>query len=64
MYVVVLQCPNEYINLSMSEVSWGRLAYGARFETFNYGGGQQMSADSVAMDVTTEARRVGGLVWL
>lgn len=64
MYVVVLQCPNEYINLSMSEESWGRLAYGSRFETFNYGGGQRTSADNVAIDATEEARRVGGLVWL
>ncbi len=39
---------------------WGGLAYGDRFETFNYGGGQRTSADKVATDAT-EAKP-GGLV--
>ncbi|RKD94652.1 hypothetical protein ATJ93_1488 [Halopiger aswanensis] len=34
------------------EGAWGRLAYGVRFETFNYGGQQPMSADDVATRAT------------
>ncbi len=66
MYVVVLQCTNQYMNLSVSERrAWWGVAYGDRFETFNYGGRQRTSADSVATDATeSETRRVGGLVWL
>ncbi len=62
MYVVVLQCSNEYIGLNVSDLPWGWLAYAVRFETFNYGGGQRLVARGATGAEKTG--RVGGLVWL
>ena len=61
MYVVVLQCPNEYITLSVSESVCAEVPYGNRFETFNYTRTQRTSADNVATRAATQAKP-GGLV--